>query len=165
MDFKIDKLLHIYEAESRPVSPCNGVYFEFKFWSMLYADNIVLGGSAFYKHSIIRVFLHYRWWISPWIKSISIELNTLFTWSHHNCLVFVTSSAISNKIIYLPPWRTISVLTRVIFWCLFPSLLRNSRNTQQNNITLSWALKQFVTWVHALFPIYPKNYAEEWLRS
>ena len=33
-----------------------------------------------------------------------------------------------NIIIYVLSWRTVSVLTRVLFWCLFPSLLRNSAN-------------------------------------
>ena len=29
-----------------------------------------------------------------------------------------------NKIIYVLSWRTFSALIRVLFWCLFPSLLR-----------------------------------------
>ena len=42
--------------------------------------------------------LHDQPWISPWIKSISNELS-LFTWSRHNCLVMVTSSAIACDVI------------------------------------------------------------------
>ena len=40
---------------------------------------------------------------------------------------------VRNKIIYVLSWQTVSVLTRVLFWCLFPSLLRNSGNKHQNN--------------------------------
>ena len=40
---------------------------------------------------------------------------------------------------YVLTWRTIYVLTRVLFWCLYPK------------ITLEWAHKQFVTRVHTLF--------------
>ena len=134
----------------------------------------------------IPYFLHDRPWISPWIKSISNELS--FTWMRHNCLVIVTSSTsdcdiisrrygfevwrssflssflsslchVRNKIMYVLSWRTISALTRVLFWCLFPSLrslvfislVAREINTKT---TLSWALKQFVTRVHTLFSIY-----------
>ena len=56
---------------------------------------------------------------------------------------------VRNTLMYVLLWWTVSVLTRVLFWCLFPSLLRTREvNTK---ITLSWALKQFVTWVHTLF--------------
>ena len=34
-------------------------------------------------------------------------------------------------------WRTVSALTRVLFWYLFPSLLRNSGNKHQNNPLVS----------------------------
>ena len=30
-------------------------------------------------------------------------------------------------------WQTVSALTEVLFWYLFPSLLRNSGNKHQNN--------------------------------
>ena len=38
---------------------------------------------------------------------------------------------------YAFKWRTVSALTRGLFWCLFPSLLRNSGNKHQNNIWVS----------------------------
>ena len=38
---------------------------------------------------------------------------------------------------YVLSWRTISALTRVLFWCLFPSLLHNSGNKHQNNPLVS----------------------------
>ena len=44
---------------------------------------------------------------------------------------------VRNKIMYVLSWRTVSVLTRVLFLCLFPSLLRNSRNKHQNNSPVS----------------------------
>ena len=34
-------------------------------------------------------------------------------------------------------WRTVSALTRVLFWYVFPSLLRNSGNKHQNNPLVS----------------------------
>ena len=34
---------------------------------------------------------------------------------------------------YVLSWRTVYKLTRVLFWCLFPSLLRSSGNKHQNN--------------------------------
>ena len=44
---------------------------------------------------------------------------------------------VRNKIMYVLSWRTVSVPTRVLFWYLFPSLLRNSGNKHQNNPLLS----------------------------
>ena len=35
---------------------------------------------------------------------------------------------------YVLSWRTVSVLTRVLFSSFFPSLLRNSGNKHQNNL-------------------------------
>ena len=40
---------------------------------------------------------------------------------------------VRNKIMYVLSWRTVSVLTQVLFWCLFPSLLRNSGDKHQKN--------------------------------
>ena len=42
-----------------------------------------------------------------------------------------------NKIMYVRSWRTGSVLTRVLCWCLFPELRRNSGNKQQNDHLVS----------------------------
>ena len=44
---------------------------------------------------------------------------------------------VRNKIMYALLWRTVYALTRVLFWCLFPSLLRNSGNKHQNNPLVS----------------------------
>ena len=38
---------------------------------------------------------------------------------------------------YVLEWRTVSALTRVLFWYLFPSLLHNSGNKHQNNPLVS----------------------------
>ena len=38
---------------------------------------------------------------------------------------------------YVLSWRTVSVLTRVLFLCLFSSLLRNSGNNHKNNPLLN----------------------------
>ena len=39
---------------------------------------------------------------------------------------------VRNKIMYVLSWRTVSTPTRVLFLCLFPSLLRNSGNKHKN---------------------------------
>ena len=53
-------------------------------------------------------------------------------------LSFVGSlGRVRNKIMYILSIRTVSVLTRVLFWCLFSSLLRNSGNRHQNYILVS----------------------------
>ena len=44
---------------------------------------------------------------------------------------------VRNKTIYSFWWRTVYVPTRVLFWWLFSSLLRNSGNKQQNNPLVS----------------------------
>ena len=44
---------------------------------------------------------------------------------------------VRNKIMYVLSWQTVSALTRVLFWCLFPPLLRNSGNKHQNNPLIS----------------------------
>ena len=38
---------------------------------------------------------------------------------------------------YVLSWQAVYVLTRVLFLCLFPSLLRNSRNKHNNNPLVS----------------------------
>ena len=38
---------------------------------------------------------------------------------------------------YILSWRTVSALTRELFWYLFPSLLPNSGNKHQNNPLVS----------------------------
>ena len=57
-------------------------------------------------------------------------------------------------IMYVFKWRTVSVLTRGLFWCLFPELLRTSGNKHQNNTWVSTETVRhksayiilFVTW-------------------
>ena len=44
---------------------------------------------------------------------------------------------VRNKIMYVLLWRTAYALTWVLFWCLFPSLLRNSGYKHQNNPLVS----------------------------
>ena len=44
---------------------------------------------------------------------------------------------VRNKIMYVLSWRTVSALTRVLFWYLFPLLLCNSGNKHQNNPLVS----------------------------
>ena len=38
---------------------------------------------------------------------------------------------------YVLEWRTVSALTRVLFWCLFPELRSNEGNKHQNNTRVS----------------------------
>ena len=148
----------------------------------------------FHWHLSARVqltsFLHDRPWISPWIKSISNELeitiqviasqlsghcdvisNRLLrhqqnekqaseTWGR--CVKIVVLSSfmeplcrVRNKIMYVLSRWTVSALTRVLIWCLFPSLRTRCFATREINtkITLSWALKLFATRVQTLFCI------------
>ena len=44
---------------------------------------------------------------------------------------------VRNEIMYVLSWRTVCALTRMLFWCLFPSVLRNSGNKHQNNTLVS----------------------------
>ena len=44
---------------------------------------------------------------------------------------------VRNKLMYVLLWQTVSVLIRLLFWCLFPSLLCNSGNIHQNNPLVS----------------------------
>ena len=38
---------------------------------------------------------------------------------------------------YVPEWRTVSVLTKGLFWCLFHELRSNEGNKHQNNTRVS----------------------------
>ena len=45
---------------------------------------------------------------------------------------------VRNKMMYVLLWQwTVYALTRVLFWCLFPLLLRNSGNQHKNNPLVS----------------------------
>ena len=118
------------------------------------------------------IFLHNRSWISPWIKSISNELDItchVFAsqlsghcdvianqlWRHQQnirraseppgwCVKILLLASfmgslcrVNNKIMYVLLWRTVYAPTWALFWCLFPSLLRNSGNKHQNNPLVS----------------------------
>ena len=50
---------------------------------------------------------------------------------------------------YVLEWRTVSALTRGLFWCLFPEL--EATREINTKITLEWAQKRFVMRVHTLF--------------
>ena len=117
-------------------------------------------------------FLHDRPWTSPWIKTISNELDItchVFAshlsghcdvianrlWRHQQnvkrpsetrrwCVKILVLASfmdslcrVRNKIMYVLLWRTVYALTRVLFSCLFPSLLHNSGNKHQNNTLVS----------------------------
>ena len=76
--------------------------------------------------------LHDRPWITPWIKSISNELDFIFhvrtSQRHVNCDVITNvakSFVVTNCVVY--------ALTLELFWCSFPSWLRDSANIHQNN--------------------------------
>ena len=104
-----------------------------------------------------RFFTHDRLRISPWIKSMPKELDITFhvlaqlsghcdviinwLWRHQKnenwasetrrWFVKISLFCVRNKIMYVVSLRTICTPTRVLFWCLFPSLLRNSGNKYQ----------------------------------
>ena len=74
---------------------------------------------------------------------------TTLIWRHFN---FGEDLLCYNKtvyrIMYVLEWRTVSTLTRGLFWCLFPELRSNEGN--KHKITLEWTQRQFVTRVHTL---------------
>ena len=114
-------------------------------------------------------FLHDRPWISPWIKSISYELNitfhvlapqlsgncdvisnrlrrhlqNLFRAGEKRCrcvrivvffVIYSSACRVRNKMIYVPSWQAVSVLTRVLFLCLlFISQTRKQPSRQRRN--------------------------------
>ena len=41
------------------------------------------------------------------------------------------------RMMYVPMWRTVNALTRVLYWCLFPELRSNEGNKHQNNTRVS----------------------------
>ena len=43
----------------------------------------------------------------------------------------------AQRVMYVLEWRTISALTRGLFWCLFPELRSNEGNKYQNNTRVS----------------------------
>ena len=60
----------------------------------------------------------------------------------------VSSCRVRNKIIYVLLWRPVNVLTRMLFCCLFPSLLCNSGNIHQNNTLVSaWIVSHANTYI------------------
>ena len=132
-------------------------------------------------------FLHDRPWISPWIKSISKELDIVIhviashlsghcdvicnrLWPHQQngnwgsetrerCVKIVVLSLfmdsfcrVRNKIMYVLLWRMFLRSLGCYFGVYFPSC--EATREINNKITLSWALKQFVTRVHTLLYIY-----------
>ena len=50
---------------------------------------------------------------------------------------------VRNKIMYVLPWQTISALTRVLFWCLFPSESPSDTH-EQNAVAYEWFANQNV---------------------
>ena len=114
---------------------------------------------------IYDYFLHDWPWISPWIKSIfnelDITIHVIASQLPGHCdvisrtkiervrygddvkrLSFLSSfmdslCRVRNNIMYVLSWQTVSALTRALFWCLFPSLLRNSGIKHQNNTLVS----------------------------
>ena len=129
--------------------------------------------NRLYHQSISKpTFLHGRPWISPWIKSISNELDIIIhviasqlsgycdvinnrLWRHQQnvhlaseaqgrcvkivvfIVIFVVVMSCKKYNNYFRSWRSVSALTRVLLWCLFPSLLRNSGNKHKNNPLVS----------------------------
>ena len=58
---------------------------------------------------------------------------------------------VRNKIMYVLSWQTVYALTRVLFWCLFPSLLRNSGNKHQNNPLVSHSSTYIILYIILIF--------------
>ena len=54
-----------------------------------------------------------------------------------DCSISIAKAPEIERIMYVLEWRTVSALTRGLFWCLFPNLRSNERNKYQNNTRLS----------------------------
>ena len=63
-------------------------------------------------------------------RGLCVEILVLASFMDSLCRV-------RTKTMYVLLWRTVYALTRVLFWCLFPSLLRNSGNEHQDNPLVS----------------------------
>ena len=90
-----------------------------------------------------------------WRHPHNVQRTNATRWRHVKIVIlssFMDSlCCVRNTIMYVLSWRTVYALTRVLWWCLIPSLLLNSGNKHQN--TLLWSHKQFDTRVHTLFYI------------
>ena len=70
--------------------------------------------------------------ITEWVRHWNdVKKSSFLSW-------FMDSlCCVRNRIIYVLLWWTVSALTGVLFWYLFPSLLRDSGNKHQNNPLVS----------------------------
>ena len=110
-------------------------------------------------------FLQDRPWIPLWVKLISNELditiymitsqlsgqydvinNRLWCYQQNKnrasetrgwCVKIAILLSFMDSLCHVLLRRTVSMLTRVLIWCLFPSLLQNSGNKHQNNHLVS----------------------------
>ena len=110
-----------------------------------------------YKSSAVGIsiffFLHDRSWISPWKKSISKELDII---------IHVIASQLSGycDVINNRLWRhqqNVNLASEARGWCVkivVSIVIFFATPAIDTKITLSWALKQFVTRVPTLFYIY-----------
>ena len=71
-------------------------------------------------------------------KNVNLVRHRLDLWKSSFLLSFTDSLChVRNKIKYVLSWWTVYELTRVLFSCLYPSLLHNSENKHQNNPLMS----------------------------
>ena len=75
-------------------------------------------------------------------------------------VVFIGSLCrVINEIMYELWWRTVYAPTRVLFWCLFPSLLR------KHHINPAEHIKQFATRVHIPYFVHGLSWIWPWMKS
>ena len=86
-----------------------------------------------WRHHQLIVTPTARWKLSGETWGLCVKIIILSSFMDSLCHV-------RNKIMYVLSWWTVSALTRVLIWCLFPSLLHNLGNKHQK--TLSWASGQ-----------------------
>ena len=66
---------------------------------------------------------------------------------------------------YVLEWQTVSVLTKGLFWCLFPELWSNEVNKYQNNTQVSAETVCLESTYIVLFPTWhndDRNYDKKW---
>ena len=120
-------------------------------------------------HEILSCHFQWKWVICKNITKSVKAKETYLILSQHSWLPWTSISRAQYiliqvlqyiktgtwRIMYVLEWRTVSALTRGLFWCLFPKLRSNEGNKYQNNTPVraemvhheSTYIISFLTWL------------------
>ena len=142
---------HLYR-DTIAWTPPTAIYREYTVFHSIPLLQGVCGLMKFtHKHLWIVRLLHDRLWISPWIKSISNELNII--------IHVITSQlsghcdVISNQLWCHQQNKNRASETRGQCVIILIVIYGFATREIKTKIPLSWVLKQFITLVHTLFSI------------